>query len=98
MVVLAQLVRVPDCGSGGRGFEPRIPPKNIKLHLTVRLFLCNGEKFTLSEQSESKGPPYPTRLIGNPCIYKALRVLSTLFNFRFTSSPTTLIHTNHTPA
>jgi hypothetical protein len=66
MVVLAQLVRVPDCGSGGRGFEPRIPPKNIKLHLTVRLFLCNGEKFTLSEQSESKGvegTKYPTKKI-----------------------------------
>lgn len=31
MVVLAQLVRVPDCGSGGRGFEPRIPPKNKKV-------------------------------------------------------------------
>ena len=26
MVVLAQLVRAPDCGSGGRGFEPHIPP------------------------------------------------------------------------
>ena len=27
MVVLAQLVRAPDCGSGGRRFEPGIPPK-----------------------------------------------------------------------
>jgi hypothetical protein len=27
MVVLAQLVRAPDCGSGGRGFESHIPPK-----------------------------------------------------------------------
>lgn len=27
MVVLAQLVRAPDCGSGGRGFEPHIPPE-----------------------------------------------------------------------
>ena len=26
MVVLAQLVRAPDCGSGGRRFEPGIPP------------------------------------------------------------------------
>ena len=26
-VVVAQLVRAPDCGSGGRGFEPRHPPK-----------------------------------------------------------------------
>ena len=28
MVVLAQLVRAPDCGSGGRRFEPGIPPKS----------------------------------------------------------------------
>ena len=27
MVIVAQLVRVPDCGSGGRGFEPRLSPK-----------------------------------------------------------------------
>lgn len=26
MVVVAQLVRVPDCGSGGRRFEPGLPP------------------------------------------------------------------------
>ena len=27
MVVVAQLVRAPDCDSGGRGFEPHHPPK-----------------------------------------------------------------------
>ena len=27
MVVVAQLVRAPDCGSGGRRFEPGLPPK-----------------------------------------------------------------------
>ena len=27
MVDVAQLVRVPDCGSEGRGFEPHLPPK-----------------------------------------------------------------------
>ena len=26
-VVVAQLVRAPDCGSGGRGFETHLPPK-----------------------------------------------------------------------
>lgn len=26
MVVVAQLVRAPGCGPGGRGFEPRLPP------------------------------------------------------------------------
>jgi hypothetical protein len=28
-VVVAQLVRAPDCGSGGRGFETHLPP-NVK--------------------------------------------------------------------
>ncbi len=32
-VVLAQLVRAPDCGSGGRGFEPHIPPIVLKATL-----------------------------------------------------------------
>jgi hypothetical protein len=26
-VIVAQLVRAPDCGSGGRGFEPHQSPK-----------------------------------------------------------------------
>lgn len=31
MVDLAQLVRVTDCGSDGRGFESHIPPQNRKI-------------------------------------------------------------------
>ncbi len=27
MVIVAQLVRAPDCGSGGRRFEPGLSPK-----------------------------------------------------------------------
>lgn len=27
MVIVAQSVRAPDCGSGGRGFESRLSPK-----------------------------------------------------------------------
>ena len=27
MAALVQLVRTPDCGSGGRGFEPHMPPQ-----------------------------------------------------------------------
>ena len=30
MVVVAQLVRAPDCGSGGRRFETALPPLNNK--------------------------------------------------------------------
>ena len=29
MVVVAQLVRAPDCGSGGRRFETGLPPKTL---------------------------------------------------------------------
>ena len=30
MVVVAQLVRAPDCGSGGRRFETDLPPNKDK--------------------------------------------------------------------
>ena len=30
MVDVAQLVRASDCGSEGRGFEPHLPPQNVK--------------------------------------------------------------------
>ncbi len=32
MVVIAQLVRASDCGSEGRGFEPRFPPKKKQIN------------------------------------------------------------------
>jgi len=31
MVVVAQLVRAPVCGTGGRGFEPHLPPRKVRL-------------------------------------------------------------------
>ena len=30
MVVVAQLVSAPDCGSGGRRFAPGLPPKFLR--------------------------------------------------------------------
>ena len=39
MVVVAQLVRAPVCGSGGRGFESHLPPKKLRFTVTVNLFL-----------------------------------------------------------
>lgn len=38
MVDVAQLVRVSDCGSEGRGFEPRLPPHLIKREVSERSF------------------------------------------------------------
>ena len=38
MVVVAQLVRAPDCGSGGRRFETDLPPKAKAQHLLLGFF------------------------------------------------------------
>ena len=38
MVIVAQLVRAPDCGSGGRGFEPRLSPFKKALSVMTGLF------------------------------------------------------------
>ena len=43
MVDLAQLVRVPDCGSEGRGFESHIPPQKEKAESLALLFLLLSE-------------------------------------------------------
>lgn len=40
MVIVAQLVRAPDCGSGGRRFEPGLSPqKEIKSPNLFRAFV-----------------------------------------------------------
>ncbi len=39
MVVVAQLVRAPDCGSGGRRFETDLPPKIKAFQFSERLLL-----------------------------------------------------------
>ena len=38
MVVVVQLVRTPDCGSGGRRFESGLPPKSKPSR--IRGFFC----------------------------------------------------------
>ena len=39
MVVVAQLVRAPDCGSGGRRFETDLPPRKTSLS-EMKGFFC----------------------------------------------------------
>ena len=39
MVVVAQLVRAPDCGSGGRRFETDLPPQNKRAYQFGKPFL-----------------------------------------------------------
>ena len=43
LVGVAQLVRAPDCGSGGRGFESHYPPqKNAFWYIPKRVFFKGG--------------------------------------------------------
>ena len=46
MVVVAQLVRAPDCGSGGRRFEPGLPPifSNVRIKLYLSILLGKPNK------------------------------------------------------
>ena len=37
MAGIAQLVRAPDCGSGGRGFKSRYSPQALCTHLDAAL-------------------------------------------------------------
>tara|TARA_B100000941_G_scaffold268185_1_gene224657 strand:+ start:280 stop:441 length:162 start_codon:yes stop_codon:yes gene_type:complete len=46
MVVVAQLVRAPDCGSGGRRFETGLPPKTPPK--TEGFYYYDTRKFYLS--------------------------------------------------
>ena len=41
MVIVAQLVRAPDCGSGGRRFETGLSPKTAKPFRNERLFFVD---------------------------------------------------------
>ena len=50
MVVVAQLVRAPDCGSGGRRFEPGLPPLKL-LFMRGFFFYTYIFKFKIDEKS-----------------------------------------------
>ena len=43
MVDVAQLVRVTDCGSEGRGFESHLPPLKAGCEVMPRIFFCLAE-------------------------------------------------------
>ena len=53
-VDVAQLVRVPDCGSVGRGFESHLPPRKKETSLDVSFFLVT--KSLSHRVSKSTGP------------------------------------------
>ena len=52
MVDLAQLVRVPDCGSEGRGFESHLPPRKEEVQLEPLFLLVYGKMCTFAPQNK----------------------------------------------
>ena len=57
MEIVAQLVRAPDCGSGGRGFETRLSPtflRSIKnrpffVYYFLKIYSLNSQKINYSK-------------------------------------------------
>lgn len=43
MVDVAQLVRVPDCGSVGRGFESHLPPRKKRGSKSLFFLFCKSK-------------------------------------------------------
>ncbi len=50
MVVVVQLVRTPDCGSGGRGFESHLPPTGKAFDDSQGLFYFPNRRKFISEE------------------------------------------------
>ena len=56
MEIVAQLVRAPDCGSGGRGFETRLSPQVLKVDENRPFFMSDFYNYQLDlEVQEGKG-------------------------------------------
>ena len=54
MVVVVQLVRTPDCGSGGRGFESHLPPKSKARYECIGLFVYKLNRNIVSAKDINK--------------------------------------------
>ena len=48
MVVVVQLVRTPDCGSGGRRFESGLPPKFFNDRIFFYMPILLGKSIKIS--------------------------------------------------
>lgn len=69
MVDVAQLVRAPVCGTGGRGFEPHYPPHSISrsedLQTDVRVVSSVVEHLTFNQVATGSSPVRPTKNLLN---------------------------------
>ena len=75
MVVVAQLVRALDCGSGGRGFESHHPPFRKPFHLEglfvfVTLNLIQGLYYLMK--------PLGSKQLNNFKLYSTVNLISNL--------------------
>jgi hypothetical protein len=58
MVDVAQLVRVADCGSVGRGFEPHLPPKIKNRFSKEAGFLFGAHNASICVRKKEKWPSF----------------------------------------
>ncbi len=57
MVRVVQLVRTPDCGSGGRGFKSHLSPQLVSVHNLRNIF--NFKKFQAPHSKSQAPSPKP---------------------------------------
>ena len=76
MVGVAQLVRVPDCGSEGRGFESLLPPQKQESRTLVLLFLV----LTLSHKTISLSLNLPHTSVIYPIVLPYLYLIYSIHN------------------
>lgn len=64
MVDVAQLVRAPVCGTGGRGFESHYPP-----HMFEWVGSSVEEHLTFNPRVEGSSPSRPTRSLAGEALF-----------------------------
>src|SRR2546428_1809948 len=82
-VVLAQLVRAPDCGSGGRGFEPHIPPFNEKQPSEAAFFKKGHKRDTFIPYHRRMKPAYTIPIINKKILLSGTSSFIMMFLFNF---------------
>ena len=85
MAIVAQLVRVPDCGSVGRRFESDLPPERLKISELRVVFRCffaykSGQKrdktdFCVFRGENAKKMSYTSNRLAVSSAYSAVNYL-----------------------
>ncbi len=84
MVVVAQLVRAPDCGSGGRRFETDLPPESKNPHSNVGIFSFRAFRFNYYfESSFNFNTVFQLRVVALTLSFFSKRALESLVLWYF---------------